>query len=266
MHVIPRAASANLTFALVWALVLSAGLGLAACSSYGTDTGGNFVGANASGGLVAPDGSRGQLDPGNTMQAQYVSDIGGRPEYKIGASDVLKITVFQVDDLNRSVQVSGNGTITLPLIGQVTASGRTAQQVESDIAARLRARYLQSPQVTVFIDQYNSQKVTVGGAVKKPGVYPVKGSLTLLEAIATAEGMDNVADPSNVVVFRDQAGARYVGRFNVDQMRAGAMRDPLMQNGDVVMVDSSGAKTVLRDWSPALNALSTTATFVSVLK
>ena len=237
---------------------------LAGCGSYSSDNSGVFADTASSAPNTPGVPPVAPIDTNNTMQPRYASE--GKSEYKIGISDVLKVTVFQVDELNRSVQVSGNGMITMPLIGQVRADGRTAQQVESDIASRLRARYLQSPQVTVFIDQYNSQKITIGGAVKKPGVYAVKGDFSLLEAIALAEGMDTVADPSNAVVFREQGGTRFVGRFNVDQIRSGAARDPLLQAGDVVMVDNSGTKTVLRDWSPALSGLGTAATFASIIK
>lgn len=207
-----------------------------------------------------------QLDPSMTLQARFASKSESQPQYRIGATDVLKIVVFQVDELNRTVQVSGNGTITLPLIGQVHAAGKTAQQIESDVASRLRARYLQSPQVTVTIEEYNSQKITVGGSVKKPGVISVKGDLSLMQAIASAEGLDVVADPSNIVVFRMENGSRYVGKFDLNRIRNGTDGDPLLQNGDVVMVDSSGMRTVLRDWSPALSGLGGTAAFIGVLK
>lgn len=208
----------------------------------------------------------GQLDPSNTLKPNFASASGGPSHYKVGVGDVLQITVFQVQDLNRKVQVAGNGTLTLPLIGQVKAAGRTAQEVESEIASRLQAKYLRSPQVTVYIEEFNSQKVTVGGAVKKPGILPLKGDMSLLQAISAAEGFDTVADPSNVVIFRTRDSERFVARFNVDQIRAGAARDPLLENGDVVLVDASGVRTALRDWSPAISGLGSTAAFVSVLK
>jgi polysaccharide export outer membrane protein len=89
--------------------------------------------------------------------------------YKIGPLDVLDISVFKVAELSKSVQVADGGTINLPLVGEVPAAGKTAQEVETDLTAKLGAKYLQSPQVTVFVKEYNSQRVTVDGAVKKPG-------------------------------------------------------------------------------------------------
>lgn len=241
------------------------GLFLAGCGASSTGTVGDFSGAGAQdAGPALP--AVGALDPSVTLQPRFASAASGRTYYKVGPTDVLKVSVFQVDELNRTVQVSGRGTITLPLIGEVRAAGRSAQEIETDIAARLRARYLTSPQVTVYIEEYNSQKITVSGAVKKPGVFPVKGELSLLQAIASAEGLDAIADPSNVVVFREENGTRYVGRFSVDQIRTGGAQDPLLQNGDIVMVDASGLRTALRDWSPALSGIGSTAAFVGVLK
>lgn len=237
--------------------------GCGASSPGGMASLGDGGGPNSSGPGAPPVA---QLDPNLTMQPVFVNDPGAERSYKVGTMDVLKVQVFQVEELNRQVQVSGAGTITLPLIGQVKAAGRGQQEIEAEIASRLRARYLQSPQVNVYVEEYNSQKITVTGAVKKPGVYPVKAQTSLLKALATAEGLDTVADPRNVVIFREQAGNRYVGRFDVEQINAGAARDPLLQNGDVVTVDSSGFKTTLRDWSPALGFLSTTATFIGLAK
>ena len=81
--------------------------------------------------------------------------------YKIGAMDVLDISVFQVPELTKSVQVADTGTINLPLLGEVEVAGRTAQQVERDLTTKLGAKYLQNPQVTVFVKEYNSHQVTI---------------------------------------------------------------------------------------------------------
>ena len=110
--------------------------------------------------------------------------------YKIGPLDTLDISVFQVPDLTKSVQVSSTGTINLPLVGEIAVAGRTAQEVERDLTSRLGAKYLQNPQVTVYVKDYNSQRVTVDGAVKRPGVYPIKGETSLSQVVAEAGGMD----------------------------------------------------------------------------
>ena len=147
----------------------------------------------------------------------------GSTAYKIGPHDVLDISVFKVPELTRSVQVADTGTINLPLVGEVRAAGRTAQELERDLAQKLGAKYLQSPQVTVFVKEYNSQRVTIEGAVKKPGVYPIRSKTSLLQLIAMADGLDASSD-STVVVFRQIDGKRIAARFDIDQIRTGQPR------------------------------------------
>ena len=109
------------------------------------------------------------------------ASVPGNSAYRIGPLDVLDVSVFKVPELSKSVQVADSGSINLPLVGEVQASGRTAQEMERDIAAKLGAKYLRNPQVTVYVKEYNSQRVTIEGAVKKPGVYPIKGKTSLLQ-------------------------------------------------------------------------------------
>jgi polysaccharide export outer membrane protein len=89
----------------------------------------------------------------------------GRPEYRIGPSDLLSVTVFQTKDLDREVRVDNAGQVSLPLIGAVEAAGRTAHELEADLATRYGARYLQDPQISVFVKEFASQRVSVDGAV-----------------------------------------------------------------------------------------------------
>jgi polysaccharide biosynthesis/export protein len=177
---------------------------------------------------------------------------GNNEDYKIAPLDVLDITVFGVAELNRTVQVSTNGQITLPLVKSVRAGGRTQAQLEKEIAAKLEATYLQSPQVSVFVKEYNSQRITVDGAVNKPGIFPTTGKISLLQAIALAEGLNAVADPSGVLLFRIVDKKRLAARFDLKQIRSGKVNDPGLQAGDVVMVDESTTRTTLRDIKEAL--------------
>jgi polysaccharide export outer membrane protein len=152
-----------------------------------------------------------------------------------------------VPELTRTAQVSSSGTITMPLIKTVKAGGRTSSELEREIAKKLQASYLQEPQVSVFIKEYNSQRITVDGAVKKPGIYPITGKVSLLQAIALAEGLALVADPSGVMVFRTVGDKRMGARFDIDRIRSGKQSDPMLKAGDIVMVDESAARTTLRD-------------------
>ena len=126
----------------------------------------------------------------------------GAKSYRVGPQDVLDITVFMVPELTKSVQVSERGLINLPLVGDVRAAGSTAAEIERELQGRLGARYLKNPQVTVFVKEFNSQRITVEGSVKKPGVYPLRGQDSLMRSIAMAEGLDRDTASSNVVVFR----------------------------------------------------------------
>jgi polysaccharide export outer membrane protein len=170
------------------------------------------------------------------------SAMPGNTGYKIGPLDVVEFSVFKVPELMRSAQVAETGTINLPLVGEVKAAGRTAQEIERELEQKLGAKYLQSPQVTLLIKEYNSQRVTVEGAVKRPGVYPIRGKTSLLQVIATAEGLDSVSD-TTVVIFRHVEGKRLAARFDIGQIRSGETLDPPVQSGDVIVAPTSAMKS-----------------------
>ncbi len=181
--------------------------------------------------------------------------------YKIGPMDVIEVSVFQVPELSKAVQVAADGTINLPLVGSVNAADRTSGDIERDLKEKLGRKYLQSPQVNVYIREYNSQRVTVDGAVKRPGVYPLRGPVTLLQIIATAEGFTDTAD-SSVVIFRTENGARSAAKFDVGDIRAGNSTDPVIAQGDVVVVSNS---TMKESYQALLKILPVSSLFVSIL-
>jgi polysaccharide biosynthesis/export protein len=180
------------------------------------------------------------------------ASTSGSGDYRIAPLDVIDISVFGVQDLSRTVQVSSSGVISLPLIKTVQAGGRTASELEREIAAKLSATYLQSPQVSVFIKEYNSQRITVDGAVTKPGIFPINGQVSLMQAIALSQGLTTVADPSGVLIFRQVGNKRTAARFDLRDVRSGKIQDPMLLAGDIVMVDESSARTTLRDIRDAL--------------
>jgi polysaccharide export outer membrane protein len=189
----------------------------------------------------------------------------GGSGYKIGPMDVLEISVFAVPDLSKAVQVGQDGLINFPLIGTVTASGKTAHDVEQEMSAKLAAKYLKSPQVTIFVKEYNSQRVTVDGSVKHPGVYPLKGQTTLVQVLAMAEGVDMTVASGEVVIFRRIDGLRSAARFDVSAINDGKAEDPELHPGDVVVVDTSAGKIALQGFLKALPAAATAAAFVPLL-
>ncbi|GAA0314763.1 polysaccharide biosynthesis/export family protein [Sphingomonas oligophenolica] len=195
---------------------------------------------------VPPEGPRG---------AAAYSMIPGRSpdsapgDYKIGPLDVLSITVFQEPDLSfKEIPVDANGGLNFPLIGTVTASGKTANELSREIANLLNQRYLKDPQVSVVVSSSVSQHVTVEGSVTEPGVYEISGRSTLLEAIARAKSPTRTAKLDEVVIFRVINGKRSAAVFDLRAIRAGKMDDPELIGGDVVVVGFSAAKGLYRDF------------------
>ncbi len=158
---------------------------------------------------------------------------------------MLDISVFKVPDLNKDVQVAEDGTINYPLIGDIPAAGRTAHELEHELTQKLGGKYLRNPQVTVFVKEYNSQRVTVTGSAKNTGVYSIKGNTTLLQVLAMAGDVNPDVASGDVVIFRTIDGKRTVTKFDVDDIKSGKAQDPQMQPGDVVVVDTSATKVAL---------------------
>lgn len=213
--------------------------GLAAAGASGSTA---VAATDSSAGVFQPTAGVAQAADELTKAAKLVSSPTGTTPYKIGPQDVLDVSVFKVPELSKTVQVADSGHINLPLVGEVPAAGRTAQDVERELTKQLGAKYLQNPQVTVFVKEYNSQRVTIEGAVKKPGVYPIRGRSTLLQAIATAEGLTEVAQ-TEVVIFRETGGARTAAKFDIGAIRAGTAQDPQLMQGDTIVVATSALAT-----------------------
>ena len=209
-------------------------------------------------------------DPSATPDAFTPTSVAATPppsskdEYRLSPGDLLDISVFQVPQLTKEVQVDSAGHIFLPLIGQVGAGGKTTHELETDIAAKLGAKYLQSPQVSVFVKTAAGQQVTVDGAVKNPGVYPIVGQLTLDQALARAGGINDVGDPSAVIVFRQQNGQRLAAKFDVSAIQNGKASDPPLYAGDMIVVDTSGGRTAWKNVRETLPSFGFFAPFVHV--
>jgi polysaccharide export outer membrane protein len=124
--------------------------------------------------------------------------------FVIGADDVLAINVWKETDISRSVPVRSDGKISLPLVGELVAAGQTPLQLEKDIAGRLRS-YITDPQVTVIVQQINSQKYNILGQVNKPGSYPLIATITVMDAIATAGGFRDFAKKKGIYILRQNA-------------------------------------------------------------
>lgn len=184
----------------------------------------------------------------STAQASRDSARPTEADYKIGSQDLMDISVYGQPELGRTVRVNTKGMISLPLIGHVEAVGLTAQGLEQRIAERLSEKFLQDPQVTVFIKEFTTLRFTVEGAVNKPGVYPLVGQMTLLRALAVAGGQGALSDLSEVMLFRiGTNGERATVTYDVDKIRHGEVFDPLVQNDDLIVVKRSKSRTALKD-------------------
>jgi polysaccharide biosynthesis/export protein len=190
------------------------------------------------------------------------TNIPGNGAYKIGPQDVIEISVFKVPELSKSVQVADAGTVNLPLVGEMSASGRTARELEHDLTAQLGSKYLRNPQVTVYVREYNSQRATIEGAIRSPGVYSLKGKTTLLQLVAMAGSLDKETASSEVVVFRTINGKKHAAKYDFDDIRSGKATDPVMQEGDVVIVDTSASKAV---FGSVMRVLPLTSFFIPLL-
>lgn len=182
---------------------------------------------------------------------------GSIPEYRIGPADALDITVFQESDISvKGAPVDASGDISMPLIGRVHAAGLTTVQFADVVAQKLGERYYVNPQVTVSIASSVTQRITVQGQVTEPGIYPMRGMTTLLDAIALAKGETENGALRHVAVVRMQNGKRFGAIFDLNRIRHGDDPDPQLIPRDVVIVGHSASKQFWHDLlraAPLLN-------------
>lgn len=203
--------------------------------------------------------TRDQASPDDSRLAPVVErvppgvDNRGEILHRIGPYDLLRITVFNVEELSGEERVSEDGKIILPLVGSIAVVGLTTEEAEQEVAKALGQTYLNDPQVDIFVVEYASLDVTVTGAVNLPGVYPITGRTTLLQAIALAEGLAELADDDNVIIFRGQGTPQteaYV--VSVEQIEKGRIPDPVLQGDDRIIVPESGSMAVVKGISDTL--------------
>lgn len=155
-------------------------------------------------------------------------------EYRIGREDLLDVSVWRDPDLSRVVPVRPDGNISLPLLGEMRAEGKTAAALAEEISAGLGA-YVQAPRVSVMVREVNSPRFFVIGEVPHPGGFPLRGRTTVLQALALAGGPNEFADRGSIVVLRaGEAGDRYLVDYAL------LVRDPskdfALAPGDTIVV------------------------------
>jgi len=191
--------------------------------------------------LAAPDETKFQ-----TLEANY----------KIAPMDKLAIKVFKMDDLSGDYDVDLAGNISLPLIGQVSAANLTTAQLDDQLTEKLGSKYLEHPDVSVAIKSSTAHVVTVDGAVREGGSYPVAGPISLIQAVAMAKGTTEDANARRVAVFRTVSGQRQAAAFDLTSIRRGQTPDPQIYPGDIVVVDGSSVKATQKQILQSIPLLS----------
>ena len=162
--------------------------------------------------------------------------------YKIAPMDQLAIKVFKQQDLTGDYDVDLAGRISLPFIGEIEAANITTAELDDRLTAKLGEKYLENPDVAVSIKKSTARVVTVDGAVRESGSFPVAGPMSLIQAVALAKGPTEEANPRRVAVFRTIQGQRQAAAFDLTAIRRGQSPDPQVYPGDIIVVDGSGIK------------------------
>lgn len=196
--------------------------------------------------------NNGTVIKANTSDLDYTT---GAQDYRIGPSDLLSIKVFQADELSREVRVDANGNITLPLLGTVSIAGKTQTEAEKNLADLMQQSLLQNPQVTIFIKEFTSQRITIEGEINKPGIYPINGKMTILQALAIAGGPASLADMKNVVLFRQTNNKDQAYLINLNNIQNGTNKDFLLRNEDKIVIHRSDSRYWLKEASTFLSPI-----------
>lgn len=176
--------------------------------------------------------------------------------YKIAPMDKLAIKVFRMEDMSGEYDVDLAGHISLPLIGELDAANLTTAELDEALTRKLGEKYLENPDVSVALKQSVGRMVTLDGAVREPGSYPVMRNLTLIQAVAMAKGVTEDSNPRRVAVFRTINGKRQAAAFDLTDIRRGQATDPAIYPGDIIVVDGSAIKELQKQILQGLPILS----------
>lgn len=168
--------------------------------------------------------------------------------YTLGPLDKIRFTVVGHEELGlEEVVVDSAGNLSLPVAGQLHVSGLTPVELGEVARDALRAGHVRDPRVVVNLIEARSQVVTVDGEVKRPGLYPVMGDMTLMRAVASAEGVSEFARLNEVVVFRNVGKQRMAALYSLEAIRTGQYSDPEIYAGDLIVVGDSPGRRLFKD-------------------
>jgi polysaccharide export outer membrane protein len=170
------------------------------------------------------------------------SAMAEETEYRVGEGDVLRVMVYDNPDLNTTTRVSGKGSILFPLVGEIAINGLTISEVAQKIAGRLSNGFILNPQVSVFVENFGSQKATIMGEVKLPGLYELSGVTTLMELISKAGGLTD--DAGEMVTIRRKNPGKQDEMITINlknlMEKNEAGPKPTILGGDSVIVSKAG--------------------------
>lgn len=178
-----------------------------------------------------------------SLPEPLATDLVAAPRPQVlGPFDQVSVDVFGLPEFSRTVTIDRSGNIALPLAGEIPAAGKTPTQLAEAVTESLRTNHVRDPRVTINVTQVVSQVLTVAGQVRAPGLYPVTGRMTLMRAIARAQGTSDVAREDLVLVFRRVNGRDMVGLYDLRAIQQGMYEDPEVFANDIVQVDESRAR------------------------
>lgn len=170
----------------------------------------------------------------------------GDNEVRLGSGDLVQVSVFGASDYTHVLRVADDGSITLPLIGQVKVAGLTSRELASDLKDRLsRGGYFNNPQVEVFVKEYATQGVSVLGEVQKPGVYPLLGTRMLFDLLSAAQGTTQTAGDKVYITHHDRPSETEVVKLNFDDKSTAS--NVRILAGDTIVVQRAGTAYVVGD-------------------
>ncbi|MEZ5708025.1 MAG: polysaccharide biosynthesis/export family protein [Blastomonas sp.] len=173
--------------------------------------------------------------------------VVSRGTYRLNAFDRFKVQVFGADELSGDYIVEPSGIATFPLIGTVEVAGLTSTELAAMLEARYARRYLRDPKISVQLQQFTSQMVTVEGSVNTPVVFEMIGETNLVTAVARAGGPTDLANTRRVVVLRKINGVQNAAAFDLARIREGLDPNPVIYGGDIVIMDGSELKAAYRE-------------------
>ncbi len=188
--------------------------------------------------------SAGDLDGKSVIG--HASSSAQRSDYIIGPEDLLEISVFELEGLNKTVRVSEEGMINLPLLGEVRAEGQTRRGLEEVVRNLLEVKYINNPQVSVFIREFRSRSVSVIGSVRRPGTYKLLGTRTLIHMISESGGLTDNAGPVLYVIRVSPEGESQRITVDLDQLMVQGQPELnlLVQSGDVINIPADPQMSV----------------------